>query len=260
MAEESGGWYVRSKGRILGPFSWAQLESLRDRGQLARFHEVSQDRQAWMAAAGLFQLFGSVGSSSAPKNPDGYGLVSDPGPRPTSGGGEGPPVWFFARDGTHHGPVHLVELRRMAASGEMTASTQVWSQGMPNWVPAHQVPELGFGQLAAVSAAPGTGMVQDQVQQTSSQPLVFQPTRTSGLAIASLVLGILWICGLGSLLATIFGAVALHQISRSRGQIEGKGMAIAGLVLGILGLSLFTLPFFTSYIVALLHQIEENRF
>ena len=86
------------------------------------------------------------------------------------------------------------------------------------------------------------------------------PARTSGLAIASLVLGIIWLCGLGSLLATIFGAVALSQISRSRGQLEGKGLAIAGLVLGILGLSLFALPFFTSFLAALLDQAQQNRF
>jgi hypothetical protein len=53
------------------------------------------------------------------------------------------------------------------------------------------------------------------------------------LAIASLVLGILWICGLGSLLAIVFGAIALGA-TRS-GRKSGKGFAIAGLVLGIIG-------------------------
>ena len=57
---------------------------------------------------------------------------------------------------------------------------------------------------------------------------------TSGLAIASLVLGILWIYGIGSVLAVIFGAVALNKISDDP-RIGGKGMAIAGLVLGIIG-------------------------
>ena len=256
MADEHGGWYVRSKGRTLGPFSWAQLESLRDRGQLARFHEVSQDRQSWMAASGLAQLFGpsdanvellrSPGSASAVTDRDGYGFAGDSSPRPMTGTGEDQPVWFFARDGTHHGPVHFGELRRMAASGEINAFTHVWKNGMPNWVPGHQIPELGFGPVTAPSP--------DQGRQSVLQPVTNTPTRTSGLAIASLVLGIIWICGLGSLLATIFGAVALHQISRSQGRIDGKSMAIAGLILGILGLSLFALPFFTSYLAALLRQ------
>ena len=68
---------------------------------------------------------------------------------------------------------------------------------------------------------------------------VQQTPKTSGLAIASLVLGLLWIYGLGSLLAVIFGSVALRNISRSGGWVTGKGMAIAGLVLGIIGLVAF---------------------
>ncbi len=57
---------------------------------------------------------------------------------------------------------------------------------------------------------------------------------TSGLAIASMVLGILWICGLGSLIALVLGIVALSQLRKSGN--GGKGFAIAGIVLGSLGI------------------------
>ena len=63
---------------------------------------------------------------------------------------------------------------------------------------------------------------------------VVQP-RTNGLAIASLVLGITWVWWIGSLLAVIFGVIALKQIEESNGTQTGKGMAIAGLVLGFVG-------------------------
>jgi hypothetical protein len=269
MADELGGWYVRARGRILGPFTWAQLESLRDRGQLARFHEVSKDRQAWMGAAGLAQLFapsdagavslGSAASSAESTDSNGYGLVGDPGSQPRGGTGEDLAVWFYARDGTHQGPLPIGELRRMAGSGEIDPYTLVWTKGMPNWIPANQVPELGSGAAAGLSSSGPAGPSLDSGRQAPLQPSVYQPSRTSGLAVASLVLGILWLCGLGSLLATIFGAVALSQISRSRGQLEGKGLAIAGLVLGIIGMSLFALPFFTSYLAAILHSTAANR-
>ncbi|HWE70540.1 MAG TPA: DUF4190 domain-containing protein [Acidimicrobiales bacterium] len=62
---------------------------------------------------------------------------------------------------------------------------------------------------------------------------------TNGLAIASLVLGILWLGGLGSVLAVIFGFVARKQI-RTRRQ-RGNGMAIAGIVLGWVGVGLLIL-------------------
>jgi hypothetical protein len=49
---------------------------------------------------------------------------------------------------------------------------------------------------------------------------------TSGLAIASLVLGILGV----SILAIIFGFVALSQVKK--GKRGGRGLAISGVVLG----------------------------
>jgi len=59
--------------------------------------------------------------------------------------------------------------------------------------------------------------------------------RTNGLAIASMVLGIVWIWWIGSVLAVIFGFVSLKQIKeRDEG---GRGMAIAGLVLGLVGVA-----------------------
>ena len=66
---------------------------------------------------------------------------------------------------------------------------------------------------------------------THIPPPVTQPRTmgTNGLAIASLVLGIVGF-GVGSLLAVIFGHVALHQIKQR--QQSGRGLAIAGLVLG----------------------------
>ncbi len=60
-----------------------------------------------------------------------------------------------------------------------------------------------------------------------------QMPSTNGLAIASMVLGIVWVWWIGSILALIFGFVARRQI-KERGQ-RGDGMAIAGIVLGFVG-------------------------
>lgn len=64
--------------------------------------------------------------------------------------------------------------------------------------------------------------------------------RTNGMAVASLVLGIvgvlLQLFGVVPILAIIFGAVGRGQIQRSGGTEQGEGMATAGIVLGIVGL------------------------
>jgi hypothetical protein len=62
---------------------------------------------------------------------------------------------------------------------------------------------------------------------------------TNGLAIAALVLGVIWVWWVGSILAVIFGHIALSQIHHSRQ--GGRGVAIAGLVLGYAWLALLLL-------------------
>jgi len=66
-------------------------------------------------------------------------------------------------------------------------------------------------------------------------------TSTSGLAIASMVLGILWLWWIGSILAVVFGHISLKQIGESNGTQGGRGMAIAGLVLGYIGVATGTI-------------------
>jgi Domain of unknown function (DUF4190)/Domain of unknown function (DUF1707) len=70
-----------------------------------------------------------------------------------------------------------------------------------------------------------------------ARPVFVQRSQpTNGLAIASLVVSLVWMWWIGSLLAIVFGHVALGQIART-GQ-AGRGMAIAGLTLGYLELGL----------------------
>jgi hypothetical protein len=58
---------------------------------------------------------------------------------------------------------------------------------------------------------------------------------TSPMAVASLVLGVLWLGGLGSVLAMVFGILGQNQVDRSGGMVTGRSMATWGLVLGIVG-------------------------
>jgi hypothetical protein len=224
---------------------------MRDRGQLSQFHEVSTDRRSWTSASDLRDLFNPAPRSAAPGSSSTdiepmYELTMEPSSQPIPSQDEPSASWFFARNGTHHGPLFLADLQRMADSRELLPDTLIWKPGMGNWVPALQIPELRFSLSAdsAVGFSSGENPYQYQLNLQA-------PTHTSGLAVASLVLGLIWLCGLGSLLATIFAAIALTQIARSNGRIAGKGMAIAGLVLGIIGLAVLALPVFTSVLSAI---------
>ncbi|MHC4553411.1 MAG: DUF4190 domain-containing protein, partial [Planctomycetota bacterium] len=63
------------------------------------------------------------------------------------------------------------------------------------------------------------------------QPGVLNQPQTCGLAIASLVMGILSIfCNvILAIPAIICGIIALVKISKSQGQLKGNGFAIAGI-------------------------------
>jgi hypothetical protein len=73
-------------------------------------------------------------------------------------------------------------------------------------------------------------------------------TSTNGFAIAALVLSLVgWIlCGIGSVLAIVFGFVARDQIRRSRGRETGSGMATTGIVLGFVAVAIWLLIFVVS--------------
>jgi hypothetical protein len=71
--------------------------------------------------------------------------------------------------------------------------------------------------------------------------------KTNGLAVASLVLGIVWIYWIGSILALVFGYMAKSQIEQSGGREQGAGLATAGIILGWIGVG--TLSLFIVFIV-----------
>jgi hypothetical protein len=45
---------------------------------------------------------------------------------------------------------------------------------------------------------------------------------------------LLWLYGIGSILAIIFGHIARSEIKKSNGKLTGDGLALAGLILGYL--------------------------
>ncbi|QEH31541.1 hypothetical protein OJF2_00060 [Aquisphaera giovannonii] len=263
MTESETPWYVRNRGKVLGPFGWFELEAMRDRGQLARFHEISQDRRTWISAASFADLFPTRGDAPRAGAEAGYPVAGGPGS--PSYGIPGPPAeesWYLSRGRGQEGPFGTQEMRRMAAAGEVTPEALAWKAGMADWAPCGQLPELSpAGRWGSTPPAslPAGGPMPAHPGPYAPAPVGYgYPPRTSGLAIASLVLGILVLCGIGSLLATIFGAVSLNQISRSRGAIAGRGMAIAGLVLGIIGLGFFGFFFLTGMLQGFVEGLRQR--
>jgi amino acid transporter len=91
-------------------------------------------------------------------------------------------------------------------------------------------------------------------------PPVYQGAgKTNGMAIASLVLGILgWLYLIPAILALVFGYVARGQI-RERGE-QGMGLAIAGIVLGWVWIGLALIFIVLLIILAATGALDDENF
>lgn len=152
-------YFIRVRGRVLGPYDVAQLKTLRGRGQFGRANEVSTDRQTWQSAASIEHLFGGttaiVTTRAASKEAASVAEPSDSGPP----GRSMTPVWHYAVGDEQCGPVTLPELRGMIASNQLMPDDNVWKEGMADWIPIRDVAELrAVGKSNA--AAPGSIPVQ----------------------------------------------------------------------------------------------------
>jgi hypothetical protein len=202
-------WYIRSRGRVSGPFTALQLESMRERGQFSRFHEVTTDRHHWVSAARVPELFPP---SEARQPVPVFESYSVGGPDFSAGEARGQPLlalpasddagssWFYARGGTHHGPVAYEDLRRMAAQGEIGAETLLWKSGMADWVACRSFPDL-----VSLSQAPHMNVALGQIAHSNGR------LSGKGIAIGSLVLAII---GLGLLAFLFFHSMLSSAIER----------------------------------------------
>lgn len=175
MSEGAGQtWFIRSNGKIRGPFSQQQLESLKNRGRLNVEDELSLDRRNWLAASDtvLFQGASAAGGGDAgggggeahysfqqaafeqpvqQQQPAQAG-TGVPG-QPVQQAAPKPVMWFYSADGQNQqGPVDTLTLQGLTATGQVTPDTLVWKEGLSAWLPIKDVPEISGH--AAVAAAP----------------------------------------------------------------------------------------------------------
>jgi hypothetical protein len=94
-----------------------------------------------------------------------------------------------------------------------------------------------------------------------SEPL--PSTKTSGLAIASLVLAVcgLFTCGLAAIPALILGIVALCAIRKRAEQLKGQGLAIAGVIISAVTIVILPIIAFMMALLmpALTHAKMQGR-
>ena len=76
--------------------------------------------------------------------------------------------WYYATGGVQQGPIGIDELKTRHAAGQIPANALIWREGMDNWIPWNQVPELApapeiVAGGATGSPAPTPNPVGDQI-------------------------------------------------------------------------------------------------
>jgi prepilin-type processing-associated H-X9-DG protein len=117
-------------------------------------------------------------------------------------------------------------LRQWVSQGRANANTKVRLEEATDWQTLGSIPEFAEA-LAQPPSLP---------KLPAAPPA---PAKTSGLAIASLILGFLGIaCGVTAIVGLVLGIVALVQISKSQGRLTGNGLAIGGVIVSVVFLLL----------------------
>lgn len=148
------------------------------------------------------------------------------------------------RNGSPLGVYPLDEVNALFSKGTLRESDLAWQEGMAEWVTLGRFPGVQQVQ-AGPPPIPG--------QQAYAPPASYVGgavlPSTSGMAIASMVLGILALvlffthafALVMAILAIIFGHISRGTIAKSGGRIKGAGMALAGLVTGYIAAVIVTI-------------------
>jgi hypothetical protein len=84
------------------------------------------------------------------------------------------------------------------------------------------------------------------------------PAKTSGVAITSLVLGILGVftCGITALIGLILGIIAMVKVKNSGGKLGGNGIALAGTIVS--GIFLVMIPIYAAMMLPALAAAKQK--
>lgn len=225
-------FYIRIRGRVLGPYDLEKLQSLARRGQLSRMHEVSSDTTTWVRASAHPELFVNEDIASMAVSQDGQNATHIPAPedgqpRLTSG-----QRWWYGKNGVELGPVDQATLQQMLASGGLTPDDIVWTDGMAHWTAARQVPGLVVAPSAFSPRPRGREDSNDDLPADLCKTAVNSRSWVVFVAVVSFLYAALMV--VGGLIQLIQGAqirAAPQVASGLFGLIFGVDVAAGGFLL-----------------------------
>ncbi|HXI70734.1 MAG TPA: DUF4190 domain-containing protein [Verrucomicrobiae bacterium] len=152
-------------------------------------------------------------------------------------------------DQKEYGPIPETQLRQWIADGRANAQSKVRVEGATEWKLLSDLPE--FQDVLQSSVLPPISAAVPAAPPATSE-------KTSGLAVTSLVLGILgmFTCGLTALFGLILGIIAMVRVKNSGGKLSGNGLALAGIIVS--AIFLFMIPIFAAMLLPALAAAKQK--
>jgi len=161
--------------------------------------------------------------------------------------------YHLARNGQQLGVMSDAQIRQGLNDGTVQTTDILWTDGMTDWKP---VSEVFKGQ----AASPAIPTIPVMTRPVSVLPMSTATPPATGLAITSLVMGILGFatCGLTSIVAIVCGHIAKSRIKSSSGTMGGSGMALTGLILGYICIALLPIAILSALALPTFNSVQQR--
>lgn len=222
-------YYVRVRGRVLGPYTLDAVNQMARKAQIGRSHEASLDGESWRPAAEFPEIFERPAvpvGTFVPASSGGADATPSAGPFREPDAATAGVMWHFTKRGEQQpSPVPQAMLVNLIASGEVGPDDHVWCATMSTWDVVSRVPQLA---AFALPSMPGAG----------AGPFVVNGPRATPGAVDSAEYRSFVSKKTGAgLLALFLGNLGVHKFM--------LGLTTGGLTMLLLFLLLIPIPFLT---------------
>jgi GYF domain 2 len=252
-------YYVRFRGRVLGPMTEEKTRDLVRRGQITRMHELSPDGIEWRPAEEYPEFYPKKPTQSisqgTTQNPAAHSARNDSyalspannlqpnatQPNTTITNAAKPihseevreaPQWYVHIDGENQGPIEESKAQEWAASGRVQKDSLVWKDGMTDWQPADLVRPQWFQSSTSTGSSTVAGNDNDSMFQ-----LCYELGKQRGRTIFAGIVGLL-ICFGQMIFLGILLAGQISSPERTWQTVAAAGVVtLAGIIMILFGVA-----------------------
>ncbi len=253
MSEEPLKYFIRRRGRTLGPFDLPPLERMHRSGRIGSIDEFSTDRRGWRKLTDLEELYPpeqpepddeefSSDDEDALMLDEGVGAAQPPSV-PVAGGVE----WYYCSYGEQYGPFTEGILHDLIRKGQLKDQDLVWTSAFgDDWRPAIDVfsfPATPPAANQSVVSPVFQNPVSNPPLQQQSSPVALMQSHRGSMILTFGLLG-LFVCAPLGIAAWVMGWGDLSQMRSGTMDDSGRSMTTWGTVLGAISTVFFVLMLF----------------